>query len=73
MKILNFIFFLAFFVSSNVYPIQDVYQYRDNKGHVEFTDQVKQKNKPVKHYQFAKETIEERAYREKNLEEIKKS
>ncbi len=39
---------------------------------VEFTDKVKNDIKPVKHFQFEKETPQERAQREHKLEQIRK-
>ncbi|MFK5984031.1 MAG: hypothetical protein QM479_01215 [Pseudomonadota bacterium] len=50
------------------YAVQDVYQYQDKQGLVEFTDKVKNNQKPVKQFQFNKETVAEKAQREEKLE-----
>ncbi len=66
---LNLLFFIMT-VSMQASAVQDVYEYTNKQGVVEFTDEIKADKKPDKHLQIKKMTPEEEALGEQKLEKI---
>lgn len=63
---------LAVFASISAFAAQDVYEYKNNEGVTEFTDQVKDNKKLEKHIQIPKRTAEQEAQSKEKLEDIMK-
>lgn len=69
-KISAFLLTLSF--SVQVVAVQDVYEYKNSEGVVEFTDAVKTDKKLEKHIQIKKMTPEEEALGKQKLDQIMK-
>ncbi|MCP3848818.1 MAG: hypothetical protein GY694_01080 [Gammaproteobacteria bacterium] len=61
---------LAITASTQVYAVQDVYEYKNSEGVTEFTDALKDDKTPEKHIQIDKMTPEQEAKSQKKLDRI---
>ena len=66
------VFLLTLSFSAQVAAVQDVYEYKNSEGVVEFTDAVKTDQKLEKHIQIEKMTPEEEALGKQKLDQIMK-
>jgi hypothetical protein len=70
MKISLILLFGFFLPTALAEEMQDIYEYKDKKGVVEFTDEIKPDETLEKHVQIKRSTAEENAVREEKLELI---
>lgn len=64
------VFTLMTGISISAYSVQDVYEYEDKSGTIEFTDRVKTNIKPERHIQIEKRTPQQEAKSQAILNDI---